>query len=35
MIWTNPPNGTRSISERYGLLSLIIVREMSYYLVTL
>ncbi|KAI4717448.1 glycosyltransferase family 2 protein [Aureobasidium sp. EXF-10727] len=34
MIWDNPPNGTRCLSERYGLLSLIIVREMSYYLVT-
>ncbi|KAF1343805.1 nucleotide-diphospho-sugar transferase [Delphinella strobiligena] len=34
MIWKNPPGKKRTLSERYGLLSLLIVREISYYLVT-
>lgn len=34
MIWTDPPTKKRTWSERYGLISLLIVREISYYLVT-
>lgn len=34
LIWTNPPNGKRSMAERFGLLSLLFIREMSYYLVS-
>lgn len=33
-IWTNPPQRPRTPSERYGLISLLFVREISYYLVT-
>ncbi|WPH01946.1 hypothetical protein R9X50_00480000 [Acrodontium crateriforme] len=41
LIWTNPPpadDGSpqkRKLSERFGIFSLLLVREMSYYLVTL
>lgn len=34
MIWNNPPGGKRQPSERFGILSLLLVREISYYLVT-
>lgn len=34
LIWTNPPNGKRNKSERMGLVSLLFVRESSYYLVS-
>lgn len=34
MIWTNPPGKKRTANERYGLISLLLVREISYYLVT-
>lgn len=34
LIWTNPPNGTRGLNERFGCVSLFLTREMSYYLVT-
>lgn len=41
LVWTNPPAGEdgtikkRSKSERFGVLSLLLVRELSYYFVTL
>jgi len=41
LVWTNPPAGPdgvvkkRSGKERFGVLSLLLVREISYYLVTL
>lgn len=41
LLWTNPPpaeDGTiikRTFNERFGVLSLLLVRELSYYLVTL
>ena len=35
LLWTNPPDGHRKISERFGVLSLLFVREISYYLVSL
>ncbi|KAF2164799.1 glycosyltransferase family 2 protein [Zasmidium cellare ATCC 36951] len=34
LAWTNPPNGKRGIDERFGIVSLLLVREISYYLVT-
>ena len=34
LIWTNPPNKKRRMEERFGVLSLLLVREISYYLVT-
>lgn len=34
LLWTNPPNGKRGFDERFGVLSLLFVREISYYLVT-
>lgn len=34
MIWNNPPGGKRTPSERFGLVSLLFVRELSFYLVT-
>ena len=34
LIWTNPPGGKRGIDERFGIVSLLLVREMSYYLVS-
>lgn len=34
MIWNNPPVGKRHLNERFGILSLLLVREISYYLVT-
>lgn len=34
LLWTNPPNGHRKFNERFGLLSLLLVREVSYYLVS-
>ena len=35
LAWKNPPNGTkRGMDERYGLVSLLLVREISYYLVS-
>ena len=34
LIWTNPPEGRRGPDERFGIVSLLLVREMSYYLVT-
>lgn len=34
LIWTNPPTGKRSAMERTGLFSLLITREMSFYLVS-
>jgi len=41
LVWNNPPPGPDGVvkkrmpSERFGCLSLLLVREMSYYLVTL
>ncbi|EME41038.1 glycosyltransferase family 2 protein [Dothistroma septosporum NZE10] len=35
LLWTNPPNGKRTASERFGIISLLAIREISYYLVTL
>lgn len=35
LAWTNPPNGKRDFDERYGIVSLLAVREISYYLVTM
>jgi hypothetical protein len=34
MIWNNPPNAKRSIMERNGIFSLLVIREMSFYLVS-
>lgn len=34
LIWTNPPDGKRTKAERLGLVSLLLIREMSYYLVS-
>jgi cellulose synthase/poly-beta-1,6-N-acetylglucosamine synthase-like glycosyltransferase len=34
LMWNNPPEGKRTIKERFGILSLLFVRELSYYLVT-
>lgn len=34
LLWTNPPNKKRGMDERFGILSLLLVREISYYLVT-
>ena len=34
LIWTNPPDGKRHLRERFGVLSLLPIREISYYLVT-
>jgi cellulose synthase/poly-beta-1,6-N-acetylglucosamine synthase-like glycosyltransferase len=35
LFWTNPPDGKRGGEERYGLISLLLIREISYYLVTM
>ena len=34
LIWTNPPNGKRGLDERFGVFSLLLIREISYYLVS-
>lgn len=34
LLWTNPPGKKRGIDERFGVFSLLFVREISYYLVT-
>ena len=34
LLWNNPPEGHRKPSERFGILSLLFVREISYYLVS-
>ena len=34
LIWNNPPNGHRKYNERFGIFSLLFVREISYYLVS-
>lgn len=34
LIWTNPPNGKRTKKERMGLVSLLFIRELSYYFVS-
>jgi cellulose synthase/poly-beta-1,6-N-acetylglucosamine synthase-like glycosyltransferase len=34
LAWTNPPGGKRTMNERFGVFSLLFVREISYYLVT-
>lgn len=34
LVWNNPPDRKRTVSERFGVLSLLFVREISYYLVT-
>ncbi|KAK5132947.1 hypothetical protein LTR08_008310 [Meristemomyces frigidus] len=34
LIWTNPPEGERTGQERVGLVSLLFIRELSYYLVS-
>lgn len=34
LIWTSPPGAKRKINERFGILSLLLIREVSYYLVT-
>lgn len=34
LLWTNPPDGRRTKQERMGLLSLLLVRELSYYTVS-
>ncbi|KAF2717268.1 glycosyltransferase family 2 protein [Polychaeton citri CBS 116435] len=35
MLWNNPPNGKRTVNERFGIFSLLFIREISYYLVTM
>ena len=35
LLWTSPPGGKRRLNERFGVLSLLLVREISYYLVSL
>jgi cellulose synthase/poly-beta-1,6-N-acetylglucosamine synthase-like glycosyltransferase len=34
LVWTNPPVGRRQLRERFGVISLLLIREVSYYLVT-
>jgi len=34
LIWTNPPEGKRRMNERFGVFSLLLVREIAYYLVS-
>jgi hypothetical protein len=34
LIWNNPPEGTRTLRERMGIFSLLVVRELSFYLVS-
>lgn len=34
LMWKSPPEGKRSLNERYGLFSLLLIREISYYLVS-
>ncbi|KAJ9646314.1 hypothetical protein H2199_002363 [Coniosporium tulheliwenetii] len=34
LVWNQPPTGKRRINERFGVLSLLLIREISYYLVT-
>lgn len=34
MMWNTPPVGKRHMNERFGIFSLLFVREISYYLVT-
>jgi hypothetical protein len=34
MIYNNPPNAKRSFMERNGIFSLLVIREMSFYLVS-
>lgn len=34
LLWTNPPDGKRKWNARFGILSLLFVRELSYYLVS-
>jgi hypothetical protein len=33
-VWNKPEQGTRSFTKRFGIFSLLAVREMSYYLIT-
>ncbi|CAK3870658.1 glycosyltransferase family 2 [Lecanosticta acicola] len=35
LAWRNPPNGKRGADERFGIVSLLLVREISYYLVSM
>ncbi|KAL1598666.1 hypothetical protein SLS60_007806 [Paraconiothyrium brasiliense] len=34
MVWDKPEQGTRSFTKRFGVFSLLAVRELSYYLIT-
>jgi cellulose synthase/poly-beta-1,6-N-acetylglucosamine synthase-like glycosyltransferase len=34
MVWNKPEQGTRSFTKRFGVFSLLAVREVSYYLIT-
>ncbi len=34
LVWSQPPIGKRGLNQRFGILSLLLIREMSYYLVT-
>jgi cellulose synthase/poly-beta-1,6-N-acetylglucosamine synthase-like glycosyltransferase len=34
LVWNQPPSGKRGLDQRFGVLSLLLIREMSYYLVT-
>ena len=34
MTWNKPSEGNRSLTVRFGLLTLLLIREISYYLVT-
>jgi cellulose synthase/poly-beta-1,6-N-acetylglucosamine synthase-like glycosyltransferase len=34
MVWNRPEQGTRSFTKRFGVFSLLAVREVSYYLIT-
>lgn len=34
LVWNQPPSGKRGLNQRFGVLSLLLIREMSYYLVT-
>lgn len=34
MVWNQPEHGTRGFMKRFGLCSLLAVREFSYYLIT-
>ncbi|ERF73967.1 hypothetical protein EPUS_05391 [Endocarpon pusillum Z07020] len=34
LVWNQPPSGRRGLDQRFGVLSLLLIREISYYLVT-